>query len=383
METQNINENKINIIKKIIPKLNLTYINFKIVNSNIEILINLFIKIKKIYNELPKDLEFQNDIIDKKFKKTIYHHVYNFINNIDSQKLNKSKTLNKIFLLKHNNLYFFYLYKNHSDLEKDLNHIYYLAKIFFSMVKLFDINQDSNQTRYVIWLPINSDRDYVHEKIDEQKLNTSVQDFKAFTVSGVTYSGGKLRITLITRFEEIEKLLIHELIHNLHLDGSNYHDQNTNLIKEYNKTKQNQNYNYEYSIYESYTELLSTYLYLIFKNLNKSSKQIFKILLGQILIEIIYSYNTIVNLAKLNGYLDYNDFINKQEFYGSICFYEYYYVKGLLYNNLILTFPKNFEEYKQLYNNIILIISTSHTDQLLEQMFKIYQKQKNFKYIFN
>jgi len=129
--------------------------------------------------------------------------------------------------------------------------------------------------------------------------------------------------------------------------------------------------------------MLSTYLYLLFKNINVNIKNLKNILLGQILIEIIYSYNTIVNIAKLNKYKNYKDFIQKEELQGSICFFEYYYVKGLLYNNLALVFPKNFKEFANLYINIIKVVKNSLKDKFLEHMFEIYQKQKNYKYIFN
>lgn len=382
MQVTNINENKTIIIKKILPKLNFKYINFNIVDTNINTLLSLFSKIKNIYNELFNKLEFENNISDHNLKKIVLNHINKFIDRIDSKKLYELKSWNKVFLIKYNNLYFFYLYKDEFNLKKDFNQINNLAKIFFTINKMF--NKNLNQIRYVIWLPITSDRDYEHNHINEKKLNESIQEYKAFTVSGITYTCSKsTRITIITRYEEIEKLLLHELIHNLHLDGSNFHDELKDIILKYNEIKQNLNYNYEYSIYESYTELLSTYLYLLFKNIDKSIDKINNILLGQILIEIIYSYNTIVNLSKLNGYSNYSDFINKEEFYGSICFYEYYYVKGLLYNNLILVFPKNLTEFKKLYENIIFTMLKSNSDLLLKHMFKIYQKQKNFKYIFN
>lgn len=378
----NINENKIKIIEKLLPNLKLNLINLEVIDNNIQTLSKLFENITKIYFQLPSKNDHEDDITNPKLKKTILNHINSFISGINSSKLDELKTWNKVFSLTYNNLHFFYLYNTDSHLKKDFDKIDHLAKIFFSLAQFFNLN--SEQTRYVIWLPIDTDRDYLYDRINNNNLDNSKNDFKAFTVSGVTYGGDRSpRITIITRYEEIDKLLIHELIHNLHLDGSNYHQQLTSIISKYNKVKKNRNYNYEFSIYESFTEMLSTYLYLLYKNIDKPVSEIKTLLLGQILIEIIYSYNTIVNLAKLNGYNDYSEFIIKQEFLGSICFYEYYYIKGLLYNHLILVFPRDLQGFIKLYEDIIQIIENSSSDKLLKNMFRIYKKQKNFKYIFN
>ena len=76
--------------------------------------------------------------------------------------------------------------------------------------------------------------------------NKSTSNFEAFTASGLTYNK-KPRITVITRYEEIDKLLFHELIHNYYLDGSKYHREIKNVILTYEKSKNDDNYNYEYS----------------------------------------------------------------------------------------------------------------------------------------
>lgn len=381
---QNINENKVEIIEKILPNINFDFFNFSIINTNIDTLIKIFQNIQPIFNNLPNNLEqynFENNISDPKEKNEFIKHYENYLKMVKSERLNLFKW-NKIFIIRFQNLKFFYLYDNISNLNRDKPKILFMLKIFITMEKYFTPN--NNKPRYVIWIPINSDRDFLHEHINSENLKQCVKEYKAFTVSGVTHSiHPNPRITVITRYEEIEKLLIHELVHNLYLDGSNYHIKLESILDQYNQIKKSKNYNYEYSMYESYTELLSTYLYLLFINMNKTLHKLKKILFGQILIEIIYSYNTIVNIAKLNKYKNYKDFIQKEELYGSICFYEYYYVKGLLYNNLVLTFPKNFEEFVKLYKNIFNVIIKSYQDKLLEHMFVIYQKQKNYKYIFN
>jgi len=71
------------------------------------------------------------------------------------------------------------------------------------------------------------------------------------------------------------------------------------------------NYDYPYSIYESYTELLSSYLSIIFRNiLLDSKKDLINRYKTEIIMEILYSYHTISNLIKLNNYRSYEDFLN-------------------------------------------------------------------------
>ena len=97
-----------------------------------------------------------------------------------------------------------------------------------------------------------------------------------------------------------------------------------------------------------------------------------------LIIEILYSYNTISNIIKLNNFTNYNDFIKEKTFIGDICFYEYYFLKALLYNNLILTKIGNQDDYIKLYEKIIII----NNDNLLQEIFNKSIKQNNFSYIF-
>ena len=242
-------------------------------------------------------------------------------------------------------------------------------------------------SRIIIWIPIDSNRDFEHNTINDKNLKKSSEEYKGFTVSGVTF-GSNPRYTIVTRYEEVEKLLLHELIHNFYLDGSNFHSNLKNIIKDYTKTKNNtqsqiKNYNYEYSIYESYTELLGTYLYLLFDNIELSESQIQNKLMGQICSEILYSYNTIANLAKLNNLNTWEQFINSQSFLGNICIYEYYYLKGLMYNNFLLLLPSNQDQFIKMYKEIINLIRNSSDDKLLKNIFDCSIPQSNFKYILN
>ena len=87
----------------------------------------------------------------------------------------------------------------------------------------------------IIWIPINKGRDFNENSINSYTLSNSRDKFEAFTASGLTFSGSinnnNERYTIITRYEEIEKLLIHELAHNYGIDGSLSHNHE---FKEFN-----------------------------------------------------------------------------------------------------------------------------------------------------
>jgi hypothetical protein len=99
-----------------------------------------------------------------------------------------------------------------------------------------------------------------------------------------------------------------------------------------------------------------------------------------ILIELIYSYNVISNLILLNQYKSYEDFKKCKSFKGDICFYEYYYLKGLMYNNYIFQDNESLESTIENYKSII---NMSTDDALLEQLFPSCVKQTNFSYIYH
>jgi hypothetical protein len=375
-------DDKLIIIKNIINNINLKNFNYKIISKNIKYLTNIFQNFKDIYIKLDKKYII-NKLNDNELI-TIKKYINSFIKNVNSQKLNKIiNSYDKIIYLSYENIKFYYIYDNDNKLNKDLQLINFLFNISITLNK-FTFKKDTID-RIIIWIPIDSSRNFNSNTINKQNLKNTINNFEAFTVSGITF-GNNPRLTIVTRYEEVEKLLIHELIHNYYLDGNIYHDDMDLIIKDYLNIKNNsnsniKNYNYEYSIYESYTELLSTYFYLLFININLDKKDIFNKLLGQICLEIIYSYNTIANLAILNNYNNYDDFIKNETFFGNICFYEYYYVKGLLYNNFLINIPNNSKEFLELYKNIINVIHNSNKDLLLKDIFNNYCKQNNYKYM--
>jgi hypothetical protein len=87
---------------------------------------------------------------------------------------------------------------------------------------------------------------------------------------------------------------------------------------------------------------------------------------SEILLELIYSYNTIANLIKLYEYRSYDDFESEKKFRGDICVYEYYYLKGLMYNNYKLKLCSSKEDFQ---NNYQKIININKNDPLLQHIF--------------
>jgi len=295
----------------------------------------------------------------------------------------------KIIKKSYENIKIYYLYNN--NFNSDKNKIIELLKISICLNKFAINNDDIN--RNIIWIPIRLNRDFNDMIINKKSLEKSKNSFTAFTASGTTFSltNKNERTSIITRYEEVEKLLIHELIHNYCMDGSKYDDDLNKIINEYRNIKnikktENINYDYEYSIYESYTELLATYLTLIFINIEINEIKKLRIkFVSQIIIEIFYSYNIISNLIYLNNYKNWDDFKSNLNFYGDICFYEYYFIKGLLYNNYIFEIGTNIDSYKKIYLSIIKIIKNFNTkeDKLLKKIYKHFFNNKNYKYMIN
>lgn len=385
-----MNSTLIESLEYLVKNINLKNINTNIINSNILVLENIFYNIKNIWDNL--------NISKAKYKIYIKNHnKYNKIISIITncflfENLKISNIINnseKIHMISISNIYIYWLENNITS--NNINYELGLKMLKISQsLNLFKYKNKDSVKRIIIWIPINKSRNFNYEKITNENLKESRNNFEAFVASGLTF-GNNPRITIITRYEEIEKLLIHELIHNYYLDGSNYHEQLTNIIKKYKIIKNNstniinlnkidKNYDYEFSIYESYTELLSTYFYLIFENITTQTNIRDK-LFAQILLELIYSFNTISNLIKLNNYNSFEEFMSNIIFKGEICIYEYYYIKGLMYNNFELKLGKTKQDFEKIYLDIINMIKmTNNSNILLKDIYENYKKQNNFKY---
>jgi hypothetical protein len=401
-----VENNILDELKYIVKNANLEFLNIDLIKTNVNLLYEIYIKIKNEYEQISK-LTFSietikiEDINNHKnsllYKKIINHlNIMNFSKNIKKNILNKIKSISK---LKYNDLFlFWFTFDDTKDISGDNEIAINLFKIFISLNKFYKPTNNFDN-RIVIWIPIDAQRDFDFDQINSSTLESSKKKYGAFVASGVTFNknnflswentNGKItnsKITIISRYEEIEKLLIHELIHNFNIDGSAYFDDLNHIISKYNTIKPSNNYNYPYSIFESYTELSSTYFYLIYKNINTNNNDIKNKIFGQILVEIIYSYNIISNLIKLNGYSTYQEFEKNRNFKGTICFYEYYYVKALLYNNFIYKLGYNLSDFVKIYDDINNIIKKNNKqdDKLMEEIYNCSNKNfTNFKYQIN
>jgi hypothetical protein len=217
--------------------------------------------------------------------------------------------------------------------------------------------------------------------INDETLQYTKENYEAFCVSGYTTEILNNTLSVLTKFEEIEKLTIHELIHGLNIDCSNSTNLNE-IIKKYHLNKSKKNFTYKYDIFESYTELLSSYIYLTFKNINLNEKDFKEIMYQQILVEIIYSNNIVCNLIKLNS-KTIDEFIKEPSFKGDLCFYEYYYLKSKMYNDFALDDDLiNNKKCIKIYSNINTNINTNINNDLLKEIYKNMIKTNNFKYMY-
>ena len=371
--------NKVEIIQTLLDKIDTSLINLKIIRKNIKFLMNEYRDIKKFY------LQFSNlklQVIDIPKDSDLYKKTLSIIKNSYLSSFSyinaKVKDIISIKLIKYSNLSFYYIQLDNLSLENDIT---IFKNLFLQALTLINHYNKSTQDIIVMWIPVRKDRDFNYSLINKENINASVNNFNAFTASGVTF-GHNPRISILTRYEEINKLMYHELIHNFGIDGSNYHNElkKDGILERYIKIKTNNSYNYEYSLYESYTELISSYINIIFITIkqNITDDSLKYILMTKIIIEILYSYNTISNIIKLNNFTDYDTFKKNKTFCGDICFYEYYFLKALLYNNLILEKPANKNDFSKYYSKIIKI----NDDNLLKEVFNKSIKQNNFSYIF-
>jgi hypothetical protein len=371
--------NKVEIIQTLLDKIDTSLINLKIIRKNIKFLMNEYRDIKKFYLQF-SNLKLQVIDIPKDsdlYKKTLLIIKNSYLNSFSYINA-KVKDIISIKLIKYSNLSFYYIQLDNLSLENDIS---IFKNLFLQALTLINHYNKTKQDIIVMWIPVRKDRDFNYTLINKENINASVNNFNAFTASGVTF-GHNPRISILTRYEEINKLMYHELIHNFGIDGSNYHNElkKDGIFERYIKIKTNNSYNYEYSLYESYTELISSYINIIFITIkqNITDDSLKYILMTKIIIEIIYSYNTISNIIKLNNFTDYESFKKNKTFCGDICFYEYYFLKALLYNNLILEKPANKNDFSKYYSKIIII----NDDNLLKEIFNKSIKQNNFSYIF-
>lgn len=350
---------KYDIIKNLTKNFDYDNINLDILNHNCEILVDYYNRLKRIY-EMPIDYIITE--CDPRSIKKVVMKTFLYNNNVVANYIND---VNICIKLKFNNVEFYYVGVN--NYESDLKLIFKLFKITVIMV----IFSNCKENIKVIWVPVKRKRNFNFDNIDETSLNRVQEEFQAFSASGLSFN----HISIITRYEEIEKLLLHELIHNLNLDGSEYHSYFKDIIKDYNT---HNNYKYEYSIYESYTELLSSYLNILFRLMEEDPKNLMDRIKACVIIEYIYSCNVVSNLLLINNYSSYQDFIdNGCYLYGNISLYEYYYLKTIMYNNFKLLNLVSKNDFRKNLTNILRMDKIDRNIDLSRNI-----KDYNFRYVY-
>jgi len=122
------------------------------------------------------------------------------------------------------------------------------------------------------------------------------------------------RNIILWRNEELNKVLIHELIHTFKLDKKLYE---TNLLKNYIYNTINISKKNEINPNETYTETLAILLNTIFNIIDKnninsiSKKSLYRKYIKQINTEIEFSINQASKILLYNGYTNINELINK------------------------------------------------------------------------
>jgi hypothetical protein len=322
--------------------------------------------LEMVNNKLIKDYIHSADLYKIKFDKN--HKYYTALSHID---------------------FYYCVKKNEAVNVSLLNRLLFIALYFYERSKK-NIN--------IYWIPIDIKRVYKYNSIYD--INKSQESFSAFSTSGVNMGN----TSVVTRIEEVEKLLIHELIHNIKLDMRDKISDEIYKIYTRSKNKINKDsllfgYKSDSSpilLIEIFTEWSCTLYYIMFyiffftQSLDLDleiqipiSKQKFNKIFDTLYkIQKKYSYNTILKILHLNQYNSIASFNKTKIFYGDYPFYEYYYLKFMAMYYL------DYTENILIYNNILKLlelnfpVSPSAEKYFLKIKTKFMKKKiKNFKFI--
>jgi len=175
-------------------------------------------------------------------------------------------------------------------------------------------------------------RDVIESFATPQMLNQSRSKSIAFNVSGLTQRNDK--IIILTKKEEIIKLLFHELIHFVGLD-------HVLVGKMYNVKWQL--IDTSVNVSEAYTEFLSIVLHCMWLSVHLGCKikiNPHKLFHDLLCVEIEYSVYLSASILKLYGYTKdtYKNFFKKNTKtdlkYSPICTWEYVYLRAILFLHL-------------------------------------------------
>ena len=308
-------------------------------------------KIYKNFNKNKNNIENYNEIKLENFDYDFlldYNYSKKILNNL--KKLKKLKKIQYKFNNVNVELYFYYNNISNSFNNKLIKEIVNL--INFNII-LFNSIHNNPRKNIKIYFPITNFK----KTIDINKNNQLVADN---INTGYTrfFSNDYDNYIVIYRYEEIKKVLIHELIHlyNFHLryDVSNF--KINNLIK---------NNNNNFSIYETYTEVYATIIYTFYysKLNNLDFNELFN---KQILFSNLQAAKVLYSQNIYNLFNTQNIIINEDT--NAIC---YYILKSCMLNNL--------NKFKILFNknNGFLLNTKQRVNQFEDILIKSFNK--NFK----
>jgi hypothetical protein len=313
---------------------------FKIVKGIEKLINNINInnldKFKKIYNIIKKHYDkigFDNIQLEKNINRINkneekFNIIINELQNWREIKQIKEE-LNKVttilyFKTKYLNLY----YVKSSNITEEYG-IKQFSKIIKIALTLEDIIPNKIGSIYIF--PINYSRK-IHKNFFDSKENDIEyleNNYMAFTISGQVFKEKKK--VFVIRDEECIKLFIHELLHLLEaemINGKFVGRKIYNYINQFNIELVGRSF-------ESYTELLSNILNIIFFILNNNYN--INILEELIKIEIVYSIYVTSKLLSLYGYTknNYFDFFIKKnnacKIKNNIPSTYYYIIKSMYY----------------------------------------------------
>ena len=274
---------------------------------NIELMKNTFIDFDKQINNV-FDSKFQMDILKMNDTMSVALEISSNKNNYDTV------TINFIF----------------DDFSLNKNYMAVIIHALNTFCNLFDYNY--NGLVLDISLDDNSRKINLPKNIKnyDEIFDLLKQKSGAFNASGVTYRKNKK--ILLTKKEEIIKLMYHELIHYIGFDQELMHQKNY-----YNWAVNHNSFN----LSEAYTEFLSVILNVAYETIHICSLNpinrydCFKILLN---VEINYSLYLIGNILKFYGYDcdSFYDFFNGigEKKYCPIYIWEYVILRTQLFMNL-------------------------------------------------
>ena len=162
-----MDKSKIEIITQLVNSVDLSNINYSIIKSNCSHLYNIFKDLKKMW------LDDEHEHLTLKMDSEKYKSAMKIVNNcllVEYAYVQKElKKINQIIKLSDSNISFYYL-----DLGNYDSDIQLINKLFFESVCLAKYSGLYGKTNVIIiWIPIDKNRDYMQESINEQNLESS------------------------------------------------------------------------------------------------------------------------------------------------------------------------------------------------------------------